>query len=109
MIKTREDALRLLREFRYGLEKIYGDRLRGIYLFGSYGRDQAHEDSDVDVAVVLRGPVHSWTEGKRTSELVSDRSLREKCIIVPFFLSEEEHRATPYAIHRSIVREGVAI
>jgi len=109
VVKTREDALRLVGEFRQGLEVIYGHRLRGVYLFGSYARGEADEDSDVDVAVVLEGPVHGWTEGKRTIELVGDLSLRECCVIVPFFLSEQEHCTTPYAVHRSIVREGVAV
>lgn len=109
MIKTREDALRLVRELRRGLEAIYGDRLRGVYLYGSFAREQATDDSDVDVAVVLRGPVHGWTEGKRTLNLVGDLSLRESCLLVPFFLSDEEQRATPYAVHRSIVREGLPV
>jgi type I restriction enzyme S subunit len=107
MVKTREDALRLVREFRQGLEAICGDRLRGVYLYGSYARDEAGDDSDIDVAVVLEGPVNSRQEGKRTIELVSDLSLRENCLLVPFSLSEEEHRTTPYAVHRSIAREGV--
>jgi type I restriction enzyme S subunit len=63
MVKTREDALRLVREFRQGLEAIYGDRLRGVYLYGSYARDDAGDDSDIDVAVVLEGPVHGWLDG----------------------------------------------
>jgi len=107
MVKTRADALRLVREFRRGLEALYGERLRGVYLYGSFARDEATDHSDVDVAVVLEGPVHSWTEGKRTSEIVGDLSLREGCLLVPFFLTEDEYETTPYAVHRSIVREGV--
>jgi type I restriction enzyme S subunit len=109
MIQTREDALRLVREFRRGLDAIYGSRLKGVYLYGSFARAEADEDSDVDVAVVLQGPVNPRLEGKRTIELVSNLSLRENCLLIPFFLSEEEHRKTPYAVHRSIVREGVPV
>jgi predicted nucleotidyltransferase len=109
MIKTRADALKLVREFRQGLEAMYGERLKGVYLYGSFARGEADEDSDIDVAVVLQGAVNSRQEGKRTIELVSDLSLRENCLLVPFFLSEEEHQGTPYAVHRSIVREGVPV
>ncbi|MFP4248886.1 MAG: nucleotidyltransferase domain-containing protein, partial [Armatimonadota bacterium] len=42
-----------LRELKRELEALYGDRLRGVYLFGSHARGEAGPDSDVDVAVVL--------------------------------------------------------
>jgi predicted nucleotidyltransferase len=107
MIKTREDALRLVREFRDRIAALYGDRLKGVYLYGSFARDEAGEDSDIDIAVILEGPVSDWEEGGRTVDAYAELSLRETCILMPFFLSEEEYRTTPYAVHRSIVREGI--
>jgi len=104
---TREQALRLAREFHQRLRVLYGDRLKGVYLYGSHARGEGDEDSDIDVAVVLEGPVSLSQELRRTSELRAELSLRENCVLMPFFLSEEEYRTTPYAIHRSIVREGV--
>ncbi len=38
---------------RAGLEKIYGPRLRGVYLYGSAARDELTSESDIDIAVVL--------------------------------------------------------
>ncbi len=107
MPKTREEALRLVREFHEGLAAVYGDRLKGVYLYGSYARGEPEEDSDIDVAVVLAAPVNRREESRRTSRLIADLSLREDCELMPFFLSDEEHRTTPYAIFRSIAREGV--
>ena len=109
MKKTRDEVLRLVREFRQRLEPLYGDRLKGVYLYGSYARGEARDDSDIDVAVVLAGPVSRWEERRRTSELRSELSLRDTCVLMPFFLSEEEYRSTPYAIHRSIAGEGVVL
>jgi hypothetical protein len=37
------------------LRAIFGERLRELRLFGSYSRDEAHEDSDVDVLVLVEG------------------------------------------------------
>lgn len=109
MVIPHEKVLAIVRELRERLAALYGERLKGVYLYGSYARGDAREDSDVDVAVVLAGPVNHWQEGSRTSAACSELSLRENCLLLPFFLSEEELREGPDAIHRSIVREGVAL
>ena len=46
-----------LEEMKLLLVRIYGERLRGVYLYGSHARGEATEDSDVDVLIVLDGPV----------------------------------------------------
>ena len=43
----------VLGELNRRLASLYGQRLRGVYLFGSYARDEANEESDVDVLIVL--------------------------------------------------------
>jgi len=109
MRRNREQVVRLVREFRQRLVPVYAERLKGVYLYGSYARGEADEDSDIDVAVVLAGPVNRAEERRRTSELRAELSLRESCVLMPFFLSEDEYSRTPYAIHRSILREGVPV
>jgi predicted nucleotidyltransferase len=37
------------------LRPIFGARLRELRLFGSYARGEAHEDSDVDILVLVDG------------------------------------------------------
>jgi predicted nucleotidyltransferase len=109
VIATRHDALRLVREFRDRLAEVYGDRLKGVYLYGSYARGDAREDSDVGVAVVLEGPVSAWEEDRRTSEITTELSLQHDCLLMPFFISEADYEEAPYAMHRNIVREGVPV
>jgi len=107
MAETCQEALRIARQLHQGLAALYGPRLKGVYLYGSYARGEANEDSDIDIAIVLTGPVNDAEEGRRTRDLIGDLSMRHNCLIAAFFLSEEEYRTAPYAIHRSIVREGV--
>ena len=109
MVKTREEALKIVREFHDGLAALYGERLKGVYLYGSYARGEATEDSDIDVAVVLAEPLNAYAESERTAELFAGLSLREGCLLVPFFLTEDEYRQRAYAVHRNIVLEGVAV
>jgi predicted nucleotidyltransferase len=106
---SRERAIEIVREFHEQLRDLYGDRLKAVFLFGSYARDEAGEDSDIDVAVVLVGPVKRRDERKRVIGLVSDFCLRENCLLLPFFLSEDDLHQQPHAIHRSIAREGVLV
>ena len=47
------------------LQSAFGERLQGVILYGSEARHQADKDSDVDLLVLLTGPVDhgadSWT------------------------------------------------
>jgi len=50
----REEALRLLAEASPEIVRQFG--VKGLRLFGSTARDEAREDSDVDVLVEFEGP-----------------------------------------------------
>jgi predicted nucleotidyltransferase len=64
------DALAdLLSQLRAGLDDLYGERLARVILYGSQARGDAHDESDVDVAIVLHGPVDPFEEIDRMSDL----------------------------------------
>ena len=58
----------LLKRIRTGLDAAYGDRLRGVVLYGSEARGEAGPESDIDVLVLLDGPVASWQDIKAASD-----------------------------------------
>lgn len=60
---------------RDGLAEIYGERLKGVYLFGSHARGEADEESDIDILIVLDRVDDYSSEIERTSGLVSRLSL----------------------------------
>ncbi|MBF0292040.1 MAG: nucleotidyltransferase domain-containing protein [Nitrospinae bacterium] len=108
MASRKENALRIVRELHQYLTRVYGARLKGVYLFGSYARDEATDDSDMDVAIVLSGVLNRADEARRVSGQLSEICLRENALISALFISEEEWTKRPLAIHRSVSREGIA-
>ncbi|MBI5179080.1 MAG: nucleotidyltransferase domain-containing protein [Nitrospinae bacterium] len=108
MTNRKENALKIVRELHHELSKVYGERLKGVYLYGSYARDEATDDSDIDVAIVLSGTLSRADESDRVNGMLSEICLRENTLVSALFLSEEEWVKRPFAIHRSISREGIA-
>ena len=88
----------LLTELKIGLGGVYGGRLKGLCLYGSYARGEEDEESDVDVLVVLEQFDHYAAEVNRTGELASDLSLKYGMTVSQVFVRETEwlHGATPF-------------
>jgi predicted nucleotidyltransferase len=55
------DTRTLLARIKSRLQAVYGDRLRGIVLYGSEARGESTPDSDVDILVLARRPGSSGT------------------------------------------------
>lgn len=88
----------LLVRLRRGLEHLYGDRLAGVYLFGSFARGEATPESDVDILVVLDEVTDYGQEIERTGHLVSELSLAYDVSISRLFVSSSawRHRDSPF-------------
>jgi predicted nucleotidyltransferase len=98
-----DELAAILAELRRHLEALYGPRLVQMVLYGSQARGDAEPGSDIDVLVVLQGPVDSYEEIKRTSEIVADLSMRHNVVISRVFVSPERflHEQSPLLNERS--------
>jgi uncharacterized protein len=65
----KEELVPALSPLAEGLRSLYGARFRGLVLYGSYARDKADEGSDVDLLLLLEGPVQPEREILRIEPL----------------------------------------
>lgn len=63
------DLANLLRRLSDGLEALYGERYRGLVLYGSYARGEADEGSDVDLLLLLDGEIDQTRELLRAGDV----------------------------------------
>ena len=80
----------LLGELKADLGALYQDRLKGVYLFGSYARGEADPESDVDVLVVLDDFDRYGAEVDRTGYVGSVLSLKYGVSISQVFFRESD-------------------
>jgi predicted nucleotidyltransferase len=99
----------ILREFREGLEQVYGSRLVRVVLFGSQARDEAEPDSDIDVMLVLQGEVAPNIEIQRLSSFTSGLSLKHDVVISCVYVSEEGFHNEQSPLMLNVRREGVLV
>lgn len=99
----------LLCELRTALDGLYRERLRGVYLFGSYARGDYDVESDVDVLIVLDDFVSHVAEIDRTSRLASELSLKYGLSVSTVFIREADWLAGDLPFLRNVRDEVMAV
>ena len=78
------------------LKDLYGERFRGLYVFGSYASPDAGialpDDSDLDVALVLSDFENAYDEIKRIGEATYDLSLEHGLVVSVVPVREADYR-----------------
>ena len=89
------------------LQQAFGPRLKGVILYGSEVRGQADPESDIDLLVLLAGPVDShqdsWTCIRALYPLVLD--LERPIHALPVDVMEYE--AQEFPLYRAVKEEGI--
>jgi predicted nucleotidyltransferase len=98
---------KLMKELKEGLVRIYGDRLKAVYLYGSYARGDYRQGSDVDVMILLSDYKNYWEELRRSTNLASDISLEYDVTVSRLIMKEIQWKESDMPVLRNIHREGV--
>ena len=97
----------ILRELKEQCDALYGARLKGIYVFGSYARNEADEESDLDILIVLDQVDHYAYEILRTGEIISALSLKYGITISRVFTSERQWKEDQTLFFLNVREEAI--
>ena len=98
-----------MKELKEGLVRIYGDKLKAVYLYGSYAREDYRQGSDVDVMILLSDYRNYWEELRRSTELASDISLEYDITVSRLIMKEIQWKESDMPVLRNIHKEGVPV
>ena len=93
-----------MREFLEYLQRNFGDRIRGVYLFGSYVRGDYTDESDVDVLIIGDLSLDDILD-EVFSILMNYGVLLNVIIEKP----EEFERWKETSFHRTVLSEGIRV
>ena len=91
------------------LHELYGPRYRGLILFGSHARGTADEGSDVNVLLLLDGPVNFVAELHRIEPITWPLALEEDLALSVMPESEQDYLAGDRLFLRLARREGIRV
>lgn len=107
--RTVQEIKPVLTRIRKILEGIYGKRLADIILYGSFARNTPNEDSDIDIAVVLKGRVDRAKEIDRICDALYEVELQTGELISVNPLSEDEIEDLEWPLYHHIKTGGIRI
>ncbi len=106
-MNTRSKAA--LRRIKKALADTYGDRLRGVILFGSTARGDDREGSDIDLFVLFSDSVVLGRDLKSIIRVIYPFQIELMRPIHAIPVNEKLFYAAQYAVFRKARDEGVAL
>jgi len=97
----------LLKRIKAILAETYGDRLRGVVLYGSEARGEADPDSDIDLLVLLEGAVDFGKELRACIHVLYPLVLELGRPIDVFPIEVEAYDAGEFPLYVNAKREGI--
>jgi predicted nucleotidyltransferase len=98
----------ILHELKSELSNLYRSRLKNVVLYGSYARDEATENSDIDLVIVLDGKIVPGREIDRMIDIINDLNIKYGALISIYPVSETDYHTLNSPLLLNVRKEGVA-
>jgi len=99
----------LLQELKQALENLYGDRFVSLILYGSHARQEATDDSDIDIMVVLQGTVSPANEIFRMGAIKTALNLKYDELISVLSISATDFRDRIIPFLKNVRQDGIVL
>ncbi len=87
----------------------YGQKVRGVILYGSHARGTATEDSDIDLLVLVDPDLSPWKVRDSLSDLLLDILLETDQLVSVQVLPEDFFQTHNYPFILNVKREGIRV
>lgn len=102
---------KLLAAFKQRLVEHYGERLKGVVLYGSEARGDADDDSDVDLMILLKGPVDTGREIRETTDALYCLQIEHEFFrpveVIP--VDARDYESVNIGIYKNVKEEGISL
>ena len=92
------------------LVEIYGESLNRIVIYGSYARGEENEQSDVDIALVLKNKEKQTVHDTMT-DIVVDYELENNIVLSVITIDQENYQKWKKVLpfYQNIDKEGIVL
>lgn len=106
------DLRKMLLELEEKLQRVYGNKLKAVILYGSVARGTATEESDIDIMVLVDGTTQELrTFEDQLSDVSTDISIKYFRVFSIIDISYQEYmrwvNTSPF--YRNVSKEGVIL
>jgi len=98
----------ILQKFRHSLKNTLGKKFSRLILFGSYAREEAESESDIDVAILIKKQLMK-EEKNMVSQIASSLSLKHDVVISCVFYLESQYLSWETPFLSNLRREGITL
>lgn len=97
----------VIKEFKTRTKKLYGNKLKNIILYGSWAREEANEDSDIDLLVIIKKDIKPGEEIDRMIDIITEINLKHNVLISVYPVSEKNYSSLKSPLLMNVRKEGI--
>ena len=109
-MRTTQDAVKIAGEVYQACNRLFGNNVRDVFLYGSYARGDYDDESDVDILLTVDAGAEELSGRRReVSAVSSDLSLKHDVTVSVTVKPKDQFYkyadVLPY--YRNVLREGI--